>query len=219
MTRSPAPRTAMLRKSTLLAAAAAIAITALPADAAPAAPWVVPANAPVDATTALPRGTTDATVVPPFPVAAAPAVVDPTVDPGADPVNTQLATYRVPVAPPPQVLAHVDLSDQTMTVYVDEEVKYVFKVSTGRRGYGTPTGQWKAEWLSRHHRSRKYQMAPMPWSVFFHGGYAVHGTTELRNLGRPASHGCVRLHPENARLFFQLVQATGKANSRVAIVQ
>jgi lipoprotein-anchoring transpeptidase ErfK/SrfK len=113
----------------------------------------------------------------------------------------------------------VDLSDQTMSVFVDDELKYVFKVSTGRRGYGTPTGQWTAEWLSRFHRSKKYHYAPMPWSVFFHGGYAVHGTTEVRNLGRPASHGCVRLHPENAKIFYQLVQASGKANARVAIVQ
>jgi lipoprotein-anchoring transpeptidase ErfK/SrfK len=106
-----------------------------------------------------------------------------------------------------------------MTVYLDDEVKYVFRVSTGRSGFGTPTGEWKAQWLSRYHRSRKYHYAPMPWSVFFNGGYAVHGTTEVRNLGRPASHGCVRLHPDNARIFFQLVQTAGRANSKVAITR
>ena len=76
-----------------------------------------------------------------------------------------------------------------------------------------------AQWLSRYHRSLKYHYAPMPWSVFFHGGYAVHGTTEVCNLGRPASHGCVRLHPDNGRIFFQLVQTAGKANSKVAIIR
>jgi lipoprotein-anchoring transpeptidase ErfK/SrfK len=210
-------------KKAFLAAAAAIAVSTGTAVAAPATPWVVPANAP--AATAVPRGTSDAmqtVAVPPGApaetTAAAPRA-DPTVDPGADPVNTSLATYVVPEAPPPQLLAQVDLSDQTMTVYLDDQVKYVFRVSTGRMGFGTPTGEWNAQWLSRFHRSKKYHYAPMPWSVFFHGGYAVHGTTEVRNLGRPASHGCVHLHPDNAKIFYQLVQTAGKENSRVTIVR
>ncbi len=119
----------------------------------------------------------------------------------------------------PTVVARIDLSDQTMTIYVDEKLSYVFKVSTGRRGYGTPTGQWTAQWLSPRHRSKKYHDAPMPWSVFFHGGYAVHGTTEVRRLGRPASHGCVRLHPSNAKIFYKLVQENGKENTLVSIVR
>jgi lipoprotein-anchoring transpeptidase ErfK/SrfK len=119
----------------------------------------------------------------------------------------------------PAVVARVDLSDQTMTVYVDEKLSYVFKVSTGRQGYGTPTGRWNAEWLSPYHRSKKYHYAPMPWSVFFHGGYAVHGTTEVRRLGRPASHGCVRLLPANAKIFYQLVRENGKENTLVSIVR
>ena len=119
----------------------------------------------------------------------------------------------------PKVVARVDLSDQTMTVYVEEKLSYVFKVSTGRRGYGTPTGRWAAQWLSPRHRSKKYHNAPMPWSVFFHGGYAVHGTTEVRRLGRPASHGCVRLQPANAKIFYKLVQENGKDNTLVSVVR
>ncbi len=119
----------------------------------------------------------------------------------------------------PKVVARVDLSDQTMTVYVEEKLSYVFRVSTGRRGYGTPTGQWQAQWLSPRHRSKKYHNAPMPWSVFFHGGYAVHGTTEVRRLGRPASHGCVRLLPANAKIFYKLVQENGKENTLVSVVR
>ncbi len=121
--------------------------------------------------------------------------------------------------PVPKVVARIDLSDQTMTVYVDEKLAHVFRVSTGRRGYGTPTGQWTAQWLSPRHRSKKYHNAPMPWSVFFHGGYAVHGTTEVRRLGRPASHGCVRLLPANARTFYKLVQENGKQHTLVSIVR
>jgi lipoprotein-anchoring transpeptidase ErfK/SrfK len=59
----------------------------------------------------------------------------------------------------------------------------------------------------------------MPWSVFFHGGYAVHGTTDLRRLGRPASHGCVRLDPKNAKVFYKLVDASGRENTLISIVR
>lgn len=124
------------------------------------------------------------------------------------------------VDPPlPVMVARIDLSDQTMNVYVQDQLTYTFKVSTARGGYITPVGRYKAEWLSRYHRSRKYDNAPMPWAVFFHGGYAVHGTTEIRRLGRPASHGCVRLHPENAKNFFSLVKDVGMENTLITVVR
>ena len=197
----------------LLACALLIAVSVTgtgEAYARKAVPWVVPASASRAAPAAAERGTADVTA----PDAAAEEVA---IDPGADPVNSKLARYVVP--PRSLVLARVDLSEQTMSVYVDDQLKYVFRVSTGRMGFGTPPGQYTAEWLSPFHRSKKYHFAPMPWSVFFHGGYAVHGTTEVRNLGRPASHGCVRLHPDNAKIFFKLVQGSGIANARVTITQ
>jgi hypothetical protein len=126
------------------------------------------------------------------------------------------------VVPPPSsavVTAQIDISDQTMTVYVNQWLTHSFQVSTARRGYITPVGEYHAEWLSPKHRSRKYDNAPMPWAVFFHGGYAVHGTTDIRHLGKPASHGCVRLHPANARLFFALVKVVGKENSYINVVE
>ena len=122
-------------------------------------------------------------------------------------------------APGPQITARVDLSEQRMYVYVGEQLEYTFKVSTGRKGYGTPTGRWNAAWLSPKHRSRKYNNAPMPWAVFFYQGYAVHGTTDVGRLGRPASHGCIRLHPDNAKTFFSLVQKNGKENTLISIVR
>ncbi len=143
----------------------------------------------------------------------------------AAPVTVATASAQDSVAPAPEepfvptVVARIDLSDQTMTVYVDEKLAHVFKVSTGRRGYSTPTGQWTAKWLSPRHRSKKYHNAPMPWSVFFHGGYAVHGTTEVRRLGRAASHGCVRLLPANAKIFYKLVRENGKENTLVSVVR
>lgn len=117
------------------------------------------------------------------------------------------------------LVARIDLSDQRMYVYLDERLIHTFPVSSGRGSYRTPTGRWNAYWLSPKHRSRKYNNAPMPWAVFFHEGYAVHGTTDLRNLGRPASHGCIRLHPDNARTFFKLVQSSGKESTLISIVR
>jgi lipoprotein-anchoring transpeptidase ErfK/SrfK len=65
--------------------------------------------------------------------------------------------------------------------------------------------------------SRKYDMSPMPHSIFFHGGYAIHGTPYVGNLGRPASHGCVRLHPDNARKLFSMVKSAGPGNVRIVV--
>ena len=117
-----------------------------------------------------------------------------------------------------QVVAKVDLSDQTMHVYVDNELRYIWWVSTGLGGNRTPTGSWNAYWLSPNHRSSLYNNAPMPWSVFFNGNYAVHGTTAIDNLGRPASHGCIRLHPDHAEIFFRLTEDVGLDQSLVMVV-
>ena len=123
-------------------------------------------------------------------------------------------------APPGVPLtARVDLSEQAMYVYRGDDLLHVFAVSTGRMGYGTPVGQYQALWTAAYWRSKKYNNAPMPWSVFFHGGYAIHGTTEVWRLGRPASHGCVRLLPDNAKIFYSLVQQTGLDDTVISIVQ
>lgn len=117
------------------------------------------------------------------------------------------------------VTARISLSSQTMTVTHNGIVRYKWKVSTARRGYVTPVGNYRAYWASRHHRSRKYDNAPMPYAIFFKGGYAVHATYDLKRLGRPASHGCIRLHPENAALFFGLAQKYGLRNTKVVITR
>ncbi|RFB93519.1 hypothetical protein B5K11_13355 [Rhizobium leguminosarum bv. trifolii] len=117
------------------------------------------------------------------------------------------------------LVANISIGKQTMTVTENGFVKYRWKVSTARNGYVTPTGSWSAKWLSRDHRSRKYDNAPMPYAVFFNGGYAVHATFDLKRLGRPASHGCVRLHPDNAAQFFSLARQAGLANTRVVITR
>jgi lipoprotein-anchoring transpeptidase ErfK/SrfK len=82
-------------------------------------------------------------------------------------------------------------------------------VSTGRAGYGTPNGTYHPQRLERTWFSKEYYNSPMPYSIFFHGGYAIHGSYEIHRLGGPASHGCIRLHPRNAAALFALVKQQG----------
>lgn len=118
-----------------------------------------------------------------------------------------------------RLVAHVDISSQTMTVKKDGRVIHRWKVSTGRSGYRTPTGTWGPKRMHTMWHSRKYQMSPMPYSIFFRGGYAIHGTNYVSKLGRPASHGCVRLQTSNAKRLFQLTKKVGPKNMRVTITQ
>jgi hypothetical protein len=103
---------------------------------------------------------------------------------------------------------HIDLSSQTM--HVDSSSgSYSWPVSTARAGYYTPRGSFAPTGLQRMHYSKKYHNSPMPYSIFFRGGYAIHGSYATGMLGRPASHGCVRLSPGNAALLYQMVQREG----------
>jgi lipoprotein-anchoring transpeptidase ErfK/SrfK len=116
------------------------------------------------------------------------------------------------------VVATVDVSSQTMQVSIAGRPAYEWKVSTAGRGYRTPRGSFKPTRMHKMWYSRKYDNAPMPHSIFFHGGYAVHATDAVKRLGQPASHGCVRLHPQHASSLFGLVKEYGAANTTIVIV-
>ena len=118
-----------------------------------------------------------------------------------------------------QVTAIVSLQDQEMKVTVNGWRRYSWKVSTARRGYRTPTGTFRPTRMYKRYYSKKYHHSPMPWSVFFYHGYAIHGTTAIRHLGRPASHGCIRLHPDNARKLFDLVKEYGAENTTIVVTR
>jgi lipoprotein-anchoring transpeptidase ErfK/SrfK len=117
-----------------------------------------------------------------------------------------------------QLSITVDIAAQEMTVADEWDTVYTFDVSTGRPGHATPTGTFRPIRMHTMWHSSKYENAPMPWSIFFHGGYAIHGTTDLKHLGHVASHGCVRLDPKNAKLLFDLVQSVGMENTKVVLV-
>jgi len=116
-----------------------------------------------------------------------------------------------------RIVARVSVETQTMHVYIDGRVEYEWPVSTARAGKYTPRGEWTPQWLSRHHRSSRYNNAPMPFAIFYDGDYAIHATFETHRLGRPASAGCVRLHPDNAQLLFGMVQEQGLESLRVVV--
>lgn len=115
------------------------------------------------------------------------------------------------------VVARVDISQQLMTVYHHGQPLYTWPVSTARSGKITPRGEWTAKWLSKHHKSSRYNNAPMPYSIFFNGHYAIHGTDQISRLGRPASAGCIRLHPDNAAVLFEMTRQAGLDNMRVIV--
>jgi hypothetical protein len=117
------------------------------------------------------------------------------------------------------VLVTVDKSAQRMTVAVDGKPRHSWPVSTGSRGYETPTGTFRPFRMEEDHYSREWDEAPMPHSIFFtNSGHAIHGSTAVRRLGSPASHGCVRLAPANAAKLFALVHAEGMNSTKVVVI-
>jgi lipoprotein-anchoring transpeptidase ErfK/SrfK len=115
------------------------------------------------------------------------------------------------------VVVRVSKSRQMMYVYVDGVLERAWPVSTARGGYSTPSGTYRPTAFDRFHRSGKYHNSPMPHSIFFRGGYAIHGSYDVGHLGRPASHGCIRLHPEHASELYGLVRGSG--GTRIVVSQ
>jgi L,D-transpeptidase catalytic domain len=117
-----------------------------------------------------------------------------------------------------KVLITIDKSTQRMTVSVDGATRWTWPVSTGRRGHATPAGSFQAFRMEEDHYSKEWDDAPMPHSIFFtKRGHAIHGSFDTRRLGAPASAGCVRLHPDNAKQLFALVKQQGVLNTAVVI--
>ncbi|MEL7048028.1 MAG: L,D-transpeptidase [Pseudomonadota bacterium] len=154
-----------------------------------------------------PRSATADTATRPIKVAASAA---PAVAKAAKPVAKKKPNY-------PTLKVSIDLTRQRMTVREHGKVKHTFKISSGRKGFRTPTGSYRPQWMTRMHYSKKYDNAPMPHSIFFYKGYAIHATYATGRLGAPASHGCIRLSPKNAKRLYRLVQKHKRARTRIAI--
>jgi hypothetical protein len=123
-------------------------------------------------------------------------------------------------APPASamLLITIDKANQRMIVAKDEVPLYDWPVSTGQRGYDTPNGVYQPFRMEKDHYSREWDDAPMPHSIFFTmEGHAIHGSYHVKRLGSPASHGCVRISPQNAGILWKLVRAEKMANTRVVL--
>ena len=117
-----------------------------------------------------------------------------------------------------RLIISINKATQKMTVELDGRTKYKWPVSTGAKGYDTPSGTFTPFRMEQEHYSAEWDNAPMPHSIFFTTrGHAVHGSYHVKSLGRRASHGCVRLHPDNAAKLFALVRETGMSNTSVQV--
>ncbi|WP_046864459.1 L,D-transpeptidase [Microvirga massiliensis] len=117
-----------------------------------------------------------------------------------------------------EVFISIDKTTQRMSVSVDGKERYSWPVSTGMADYATPAGNFTPSRMARTHFSREWDNAPMPHSIFFtDAGHAIHGSHAVGRLGTPASHGCVRLAPANAKTLFSLVEAEGLDKVRIEI--
>lgn len=134
-----------------------------------------------------------------------------------------------------KVFIDVDKAKQRAEYYVDGALVDTWKVSTARAGKITrnhngiiQASQFR---IFDAKTSTSYPLKPgqrgyvengkdlgnMPYAVFYHGPYAFHGTTAIDKLGTPASAGCVRLHPANAKIFNRAIRANGRANAWITI--
>ncbi|MGF9764007.1 L,D-transpeptidase [Microvirga sp. 0TCS3.31] len=117
-----------------------------------------------------------------------------------------------------EVLISGNKTTQRMTVPVDGVERYSWPVSTGLADYATPTRAFAPSRLVKDHYSKEWDDASMPHSIFFTGSvHAIHGSQATRLLGTPASHGCVRLAPENVWTLFSLVMAEGLGSTRIEV--
>ena len=142
----------------------------------------------------------------------------PTVKPEPKPEAAQKDSEAAPTEPGSQILINIDKSLQQMTVFVDGIEKYSWPVSTGKYGYSTPSGTFTPTSMNEVWYSKQWDNSPMPHSIFFmKDGHAIHGSHEVKNLGKPVSHGCVRISPENAAILYDLVKTDGMENTKVVL--
>lgn len=204
---------AMALVSALSGSAAANPGEAVSASAAPAAAVAAKGLA-VDANAAGGPVRDEASAAIPAKANAATASADQSVKTAA---RSDSASDAKPAAPANTLRISIDLGKQQMTVKENGKALYSWPVSSGRAGYRTITGTFKPQWMTRMHYSRKYDDAPMPNSIFFKGGFAIHATYATGLLGRPASHGCVRLSPGNAKKLYALVEQHGRQATTISV--
>jgi len=130
--------------------------------------------------------------------------------------EAQLAPKAIPAAP--TIVINIHKSTQRMTVLLDGVQRYDWPVSTGKAGYSTPSGSFTPISMNKVWYSKEWDNAPMPHAIFFmKDGHAIHGSYEVKHLGKAVSHGCVRISPQNATTLYAMVEKTGLKNTQVVL--
>lgn len=148
---------------------------------------------------------------------APPAGSESVAPPSTQPPTEQAAEAKPEPPPEPTLEININLTRQRMTVTENGATRYTWAISSGAYGYPTPTGTFRPSWMSKMWYSRQYDNAPMPHSIFFKGGAAIHATSSIHLLGTPASHGCVRLAPGNAARLYGMVGRHGKERTKIVV--
>jgi lipoprotein-anchoring transpeptidase ErfK/SrfK len=202
----------MTRAGLIVISIATLAATATAVAQAPAVKVETPSATPKSETAA-----PEAPVARAMAIQVAPAETK-TADTPDDDKKPEIVEAPKPPAPPVITLvAKVDLTAQKVTVFEHGKPKHTWTISSGARGYETPRGTFQPGWMAKMWYSKQYDNSPMPHSVFFKDGAALHATQWTSQLGRPASHGCVRLAPANAAKFYALVSAHGMKHTRISV--
>ncbi len=125
-----------------------------------------------------------------------------------------------------KVFLDINKTKQSASIYVDGVLKYSVKVSTGLNGFLTPNfdkhpnGRIYDKYTSSKYPGGDYNgLGNMPYAVFISGGFAVHGTGRGNwpKLGSKASHGCIRMHPDNGKIFNRLVRSVGISQTWITV--
>jgi lipoprotein-anchoring transpeptidase ErfK/SrfK len=172
---------------------------------------VVAALLPTDTPTPTPTFTPRPTYTPtptPTPTSTATPTYTPTPTPTPTPTATPTPTPKPTKVPADKSQSgkwvEVDLSQQRLYAHEGQKTVLTAVVSTGTRYYPTVTGRFKiyAKYRSAPMSGPGYYLPNVPYTMYFYGGYAVHGTYWHNNFGTPMSHGCINMKTSEAKWLF-----------------
>ena len=104
---------------------------------------------------------------------------------------------------------HVDLPEQTLVAYEGDRPVYATVISSGKEGYEPPAGLFKVQqkYISTTMNATDpidgfYEVEEVPWTLYYHRGYALHGAYWHTDFGKVRSHGCTNIAPVDARWLY-----------------
>lgn len=104
----------------------------------------------------------------------------------------------------PERWIQVDLSEQKLIAWEGKIRVYTVKISSGKKSTPTPVGRFRVQskYKTTRMRGRGYDIANVPYTLYYDGNYAIHGAYWHKRFGTPVSHGCINLPPNRAKLIF-----------------